>query len=558
MNLDRCIRGAGIDMKTSGPTTVRKCLLQVAASALLLAFAGCNPSSAPDGTDPESAERSVLRRGNGGEPQTLDPALAEDVHAFNVLTDLYEGLLATAADGSLIPGAAESWKLSADGLRYSFRIRENAIWSNGEPVTADHFVAGIRRAVRPGSLSSYSFLFEPIANYAVVIDGTAPLAELGVSAPDRRTLLIELGAPAHHFLNVLAMPVAFPSYADGDADSLRYRDASHFVGNGPYVLDEWSIGEKIRLQKNLRYRRADDIQVEQVEYYPIVDTNTELNMYRAGELDITATVPPAAIGQLRDSNPDELRIVPSLALYYLAFDLSEAPFDNQLLRQALTMTIDRQALVSVLGRGEQEAFGLVPPGVANYSPAEYAWKEMSGEDRKDKGREIFAQAGYETDRPLRIRLTYDVGDVHEKVALAVSSMWRDALGIEVELDKKEWKHFLATREDHSAWQVMRFAWTGDYNDASTFTDIFRSDSPQNLPGYRSAEYDQLLDDAGNSNDENTRAALMAAAEEHFINEYPIAPLYFFVSKHLVKPRVGNFQDNVLDRHPSQYIHLLDD
>lgn len=180
---------------------------------------------------------------------------------------------------------------------------------------------------------------------------------------------------------------------------------------------------------------------------------------------------------------------------------------------------------------------------------------MSGEDREEKARVLFGQAGYNAARPLQIKLTYDVGDAHEKIAVAVSSMWCDVLGVEVELEKKEWKYFLATRKDRYAWQIMRFAWTGDYYDASTFTDIFRSNSPQNLPGYRSAECDRLLDDAGNSRDESTRARLMVAAEEHLVNEYPIAPLYLYVSKRLVSPSVENFMSNVLDHHPSQYMKL---
>lgn len=297
------------------------------------------------------------------------------------------------------------------------------------------------------------------------------------------------------------------------------------------------------------------MQINRVDYYSIGNQNSELNRYLAGELDITATVPPAAISRLRSRRPGELRIAPKLALYYLAFDLSEPPFNNVVLRQALTMAIDRQTLVVWLGRGDAAAYGLVPLGVANHESAQFVWKELSNQDRNAQAVELFAQAGYDAGRLLRIKLTYDVGDIHEKVALAVSSMWRDVLGVEVDLDKREWKYFLATRKERSAWQVMRFAWIGDYDDASTFTDIFRWDSPQNLPGYHSIEYDRLLDNASNAQDTGERAALMTAAEEHLINEYPIAPLYFYVSKHLVSPSVENFVPNLLDRHPSQYMKL---
>ena len=543
-------------MEKFGTTKFCSCFFYITVSTLLIAVAGCSPSSAPDEADTESAESSVLRRGNGDEPFTLDPILVEEVHEFNILADLYEGLVAHSADGKLIPAVAKSWEISSDGLRYTFHIDEKATWSNANAVTAQHFVIGFQRAVAPGSVSPYSFLLAPIRNYAAVADGSVPLSRLGVRALDERTLIIELASPAHYLLNVLAMPIAYPSLPLGDSGALRYRDPDQFVGNGPYLLDEWQIGSRIRLMKNARYRNADEVQINRVDYYSIGNQNSELNMYLAGELDITATVPTAAIGRLRTRRPGELRIAHRLALYYLAFDLSEPPFDNVVLRQALTMAIDRQVLVAVLGRGDAAAFGLVPSGVANHKSAQFAWKESSNQDRNAQALELLAQAGYNSGRLLRIKLTYDVGDIHEKVVLAVSSMWRDVLGVEVDLEKKEWKYFLATREERSAWQVMRFAWIGDYNDASTFTDIFRSDSPQNLPGYRSAEYDRLLDDASNAQDASERAALMTAAENHLINEYPISPLYFYASKHLVSPSVENFMPNLLDRHPSQYMKLI--
>ncbi len=250
-----------------------------------------------------------------------------------------------------------------------------------------------------------------------------------------------------------------------------------------------------------------------------------------------------------------MRIAPSLALYYLAFDLSEPPFDDVRLRQALSMAINRQTLVDVLGRGEQAAFGLVPPGVANHIAPRYDWQFMTVEERQAIARDLGRQAGYGDGNSPPLRLTYDVGDIHEKVALAVTSMWREVLGIEVELEKKEWKYFLATRDDRSSWQIMRFAWTGDYNDASTFTDIFRADSPQNLPGYMNPDYDRLLDEANGHIDLEDRASMMSAAESMLLEDYPIAPLYFYVSKHLVSDRVRNFQNNILDRHPTQFLQL---
>jgi len=519
------------------------------------AVAACDPSSHSISGSQDIGQQRVLRRGNGGEPQTLDPALAEDVHAFGILSDLYEGLIIEAGDGDLLPGVAERWDVSPDGRQYTFYLRQDAVWSDGNPVTAQQFVSAFHRVLAPGTTSAYAFLLEPIRNYQAVIAGQLPLAELGILAIDERTLVIDLESPAQHFPGILAMPITLPLYPGHGGDAREFRDPDLFIGNGPYVLEGWSLGEKISLKKNPNYRNADAVQIEIVEYLPITDPNTEFNMYRVGELDITFTVPQGSIAGLRESQGDALRIAPSLALYYLAYDLSEPPFDDVRLRQALSMAIDRQTLVKVLGRGEQAAFGLVPPSVANHVSARYSWKDLAVANRQATARKLFEEAGYDRSSSIRLKLTYDTGDVHETIALAVTSMWRDVLGIEVELEKKEWKYFLATRDDRSAWQIMRFAWTGDYNDPSTFMDIFRSDSQQNLPGYANPEYDRLLDKAHGLVNLDRRAENMSAAESLLLDDYPIAPLYFYVSKHLVSGRVQNFENNVFDRHPTQFLRL---
>jgi oligopeptide transport system substrate-binding protein len=525
------------------------------ATLVILAVAACDPSADSITVSQDSGLQLVLRRGNGGEPQTLDPVAAEDVHSFAVLTDLYEGLVIEAADGSLLPGVAERWDLSPDGRQYTFYLRQDAFWSNGEPVKAQHFVAGFRRVLAPGTTSAYAFLLEPMRNYQAVLSGKLRPEELGIHAVDDRTLTIELKSPAQHFLGILAMPIAYPLYPGDSVDSRRFHDPMSFIGNGPFVLESWLIGEKIRLAKNPRYRNAKSVQIDTVEYLPITDPHTELNMFRVGELDITFTVPKERIAELRESQAEALRVAPTLGLYYLAFDLSEPPLDDVRLRQALTMAIDRQALVTLLGRGEQAAFGIVPPGVANHVTARYSWQDMAASDRQATAHELIGQAGYDADHPLQLRLTYDTGDVHETVALAVASMWQDVLGIDVELEKKEWKYFLATRDDRPAWQIMRFSWIGDYNDPGTFTEIFRSDSEQNLPRYRNPDYDRLLDDANRIGTPDDRAQIMSAAESLLLDDYPVAPLYFYVSKHLVSSRVEHFEANVLDRHPTQFLRL---
>ena len=349
------------------------------------------------------------------------------------------------------------------------------------------------------------------------------------------------------------MPATYPFRGDGEAAKGRFSDPARFLGNGAFVLADWQPGSHVRLRRNPLFREADSVAIDEVLYLPVADPLTELTMYRAGELDITFAVPGSHVQQLRETHADQLTISPYLAVYYLAFDLSEAPFDNAALRQALSMAIDREALVRVTGRGEQPAYGLIPDRVNNYEPTRYDWMSLPRDDRLARARELYAQAGYSGDAPLEVTLLYDAGDFHETIALAVSEMWRANLGVDVRLDKREWKYFLSTRDNRDEWEVMRFSWTADFDHPASFADILRSTSPQNLPGYASERYDRLLAEAETTVDPDEQMRLYAAAEAAMLEDSPIAPLYFYVSKHLVSPSISGFESNVFDRHPSRYL-----
>ncbi len=502
-------------------------------------FTGACSREPQPGANDQADRQAIIRRGNGGEPGSLDPALAEDIHAFNILTDLYEGLVTVSADGRILPGVAESWEISESGLVYRFVLRDNARWSNGQAVIASDFVNAFQRVANPETGSVYGFLLESIRE---------------VEAVDETVLEIRLSNPTPWFLAALTMPVAFPVYAPTPDAAISTAPES-FVGNGAYSLQSVVPGGAIGVKRSPTYWDADSVAVEQIVYLPLVDPAAELDMYRAGELDITHTIPPTQLQMLRADMPDQVRIAPSLGLYYLAFDLTEPPLDDRLLRQALNMAIDREQLVSIIGRGEQAAYGIVPPSVANYDAARFTWHALPAAERQKQAQELYRRAGYSDATPLALQLLYDTGDIHERIALAVSSMWRDVLGVDVTILKMEWQYFLATRENRSEWQVMRFAWSGDYDDASTFTNIFRSGDPQNLAAYANPDYDQLVADASAEQDDRQRAELMHNAEALLLADYPIAPLYFYVSKHLVSPRISGFESNALDRHPSRFLSV---
>ncbi len=491
---------------------------------LLALFACAEKDDSAIATNPDR----TLSRGIGGDPETLDPGVAEDVHAFSVLIDTYEGLVTENTAGDLVPGVAERWDVSDDARVYTFHLRDNARWSNGDAVIAPDFVRAMRRVLDPQTLSPYGSLLSAIEK---------------LEARSDRVLEIRLANPASHLLAVLALPVAFPRHESGDTS----------ISNGAYVLTSRIPGASIQVQKNQHYWNSSAVFFERVNYLPIVDPLAEFNMFRAGELDVTHNIPDAQVAKmLRDELP-EAHVWASLSLYYLAFDLTGPPLDKPGLRQSLSMAIDRRAIVTMLGRGDQPAFSIVPPGVSGYQSASYTWAAWSDDDRRNKARQLYNMAGYEDNDPLPITLMYDAGGIHETIALAVTAMWRDVLGVDATIEKREWKYFLDTRELRDDWDVMRFAWVGDYNAPNTFLDIFRSGDEQNLAAYSSADFDSLMASAAQQSDPRAAAELQRSAEDVLLNDYPIAPLYFYASKHLVNTSIGGYTDNIVDRHASRFL-----
>lgn len=531
-------------------------LLLLPGLALAVCLAGCGTRE-PEAGVPGSDDSSTLKRGNGGDPGSLDPALAEDLHAFNVLLDLYEGLLTVAADGSIVPGVAESWTVSPDGRKYRFQLRADARWTNGARVVAQHFVHGFRHVVQSSSRAPNAFLLAPVANFQPVLDGKQPPEALGIRAEGDDRVVIELARPAAWFPTVLTMPIALPRLPGIHDDAASFSVPARFVGNGPYRLDEWSPGGAIRLRRSETFHAAESVTFDSVQFVPATDPATELRLYRTGLLDVTATIPPPEFAALLKDSPDQVQVAPGLGLYYLAFDLSEPPFDDPPLRRALSLAIDRERLVGMLGRGELAAFGLVPPGVQSHEPFHPEWRTEDRAARERRAREAFAASAYRDDAMPVIRLAYDAGDVHQKVALAVRAMWQEVLGLEVSLQQMEWKAYLDLRGDRAAWQVMRFVWVGDYDDASSFTDLFVSGGAQNLPGYANPRYDQLVAQAAARGDDPERRRLLKKAEQMLLEDHAIAPLYFMTNKHLVSDRISGFLPNALDRHPSRYIEPRD-
>ncbi|MDY6942342.1 MAG: peptide ABC transporter substrate-binding protein [Pseudomonadota bacterium] len=493
---------------------------------------------------------TVLRKGNGAEPQTLDPHRAEDVSSSNILRDLYEGLVLTGSDGGPIPGVAESWDISADGKTYIFNLRPTAHWSNGDPVVAADFVAGMRRSVDPATGSNYGLILAPILNAEAILAGDLAPRALAVDALDAHTLRIQLKAPTPYFLGLLTHSTTYPIHRSSlKAYGERFARPGHMVSNGAYSLAEAVVQSHITLRRNPYYWDNANTHIDEVRYYPIEDASAEFKRYRAGELD-WGGVPTAQFPWAKEHLGSQLHVNPYLGTYYYGFNLTRPPFAGaEKLRRALSMAIDRTVLAEkITGAGEIPAYGWVPPGLPGYEQQQLDYAEWTQEERITEARRLYAEAGYSADNPLRVEIRYNTLEDHRKIAVAISQMWKQALGVQTTLFNEEWKVFLQNRKQKQVTEVFRAGWIGDYPDPYTFLELMHSQHGINDSGYDNLDYDALLAAISQLPDGEARNRLMAQAESRLLADHPVIPLFFYVSKTLIKPWVEGYVPNIMNHH----------
>ena len=533
-----------------------RCLALLLLLPLCAATSGCVESPEPGAESVASA--TVLRRGNGTDPESLDPHTARSDAAAHILRDLGEGLIGLSAEGHLIPGAARDWTLSDDGRTYTFRIREQARWSNGDPLTAADFVYSFRRLVDPRTAAFYAQSLATVVNAGAIVAGELPPDQLGVALIDSHTLEIELGEPTPYFLGLLYHPSTYPVHPPTVEEfGSQFARPGRLITNGAYQLGEWVVNSHLTLHANPHYWDRANTGIETVRFAAIPDETIELNAYRAGDLDLTTNIPPQYFDTLVESVPDEVRISPYLNTYYYGLNLTRPPFqDNRLLRQALSMAIDRERLTeAITRRGELPAYGWIPPGVSNYRPQNLPYAGVSAERRHAEARRLYEIAGYGEDNPLEVEIRYNTAETHQRVAVAVQAMWKDVLGFEATLINEEFRVLLQNMRAQQVTQVFRASWIGDYDDAYTFAQVLEGSSSANLTGYDNPDYDALLDRASATLDVAQRAELLQQAERMMLADHPLIPLYFYVSKHMVSPRIRGWQPHVLDYHPSRHLRL---
>ncbi len=470
-----------------------------------------------------SLHAATLHRGNGPEPDSLDPHKAQGLSAQNILRDLYTPLLRIAPDGNPVAGAAQSWHSNEDGLHWEFVLDPNGRWSDGSRVVAQDFVRGWQRALDPNTAAPY-------------VDLIGFLADAEVVAEDDK-LWITLARRVPDLLQRLSLLVASPW--PGCAG----------VYNGPYELKQRVLQTRTVLSAQPYHPQKPAF--ETVVYHVTDDTNAEVNRFRAGDLDITESIPFGRVAGLRDEIPQAVRVSPYFAAYFWGFNLTQPPFrGNRPLRRALTLLVERPLLTDkLIGNGESPLYSLVPPGHGAYVKQEPAWSSWSWDRKIATAKEDFQRSGYTADNPLVLEMRYNQSASHRRVALAMCAMWREHLPVHCRHRSEEWKVFVGNRRAKTNTQLFRWGWTADVADAENFLGLFRSGQALNLAGWQNEAFDHLLDVSATQNSED-RQATLSQAESLLLDDFVILPLYTYVSKHLVRPDIQGWQDHVLDHHPS--------
>lgn len=491
---------------------------------------------------------TLLNRGNAAEPNSLDIQLVSGVPEANIVLDLYEGLMTYGPDGKPVNGVAESWTVSPDGKTYTFKLRNDAKWSDGSPVTSADFDFAWKRILDPKTAAEYAYFLDPIVNAADIRTGKMDPAKLGIETPDDRTLVVHLKNPTPFFIGMLVHQSMAPI---DKAQFLKLgKDFSKpgvMISNGAYMLKEAVPQDHITLVKNPYFHDAANVKIDEVRYFPTEDVDAELQRYLAGELDETYDIPSQQIPVMKAQRPKETHIAPYFGTYFYTFNLTHEPWkSNPDLRHALSLAVDRDVIVKNVTKGEQiPTFSFVPPGTANFA----AWTpddaKLTQAQRDAKAKELFAKAGYGPNKPLSVEFVYNTQEAHKKVAIAVAAMWKQKLGVETTLKNEEWGTFQADRNNKTFKDIARHGWIGDFNDATNFLDLFRSNiGAQSPAAYANPAFDKLMNDADNESDLAKRAEILKAAEQLMIADEPIIPLYTYTNKHMVSPRVGGWIDNL--------------
>jgi len=501
----------------------------------------------------------VLHRGIGSEVSDLDPQTAMNIAEVDIVSALFEGLVAEdPVDLRPVPGLASRWSIASDRLTYTFYLRPEAKWSNGDPLTSADFLAAWQRILTPALGAENAGMLYVLQGAEAFHKGASKsFAQVGVSAPDAHTLRVTLEHPTPYFLSLLTHPAWHPvplkviaekgdAYARGNPWT---RPATH-VGNGPFRLKSWQPNRLIVVEKSPTYWDAARVRLNAIHFHPIESIESEERTFRAGQLHITYALPFGKVDAYRRNSPQLLRIDPYLNSYFFRFNTRQAPLNNERVRRALSLALDRTAIVEkVLRGGQLPATSLTPPGMPDYTPPDVVRSDVAA------ARALLTEAGFPGGKGLpTLEILFNTSGNHRLIAEAIQEMWRRELGIEVKMVNQEFKVVLAERRA-GRFQILLSDWVGDYMDATTFLDLWRSDSGNNHTGWANSEYDALLFTAARNPDPVARAQQLQRAETIMLNAAPVAPIYFNTHVFLLHPAVKGWNSTLLDHHPYKHVWL---
>lgn len=524
-----------------------------------LVLIACDPNTGSQSSNFENSKAigsTVLRLGNLAEPMTLDPHLAQGTWEDRIVGSLLMGLTTEDPRGEPIPGAAISWETSPDGLTWTFHLR-NHEWSDGTPVTANDFVYAWRRILSPYTASSYAYYLYLIKNAQAVKSGKVPLTALGVTARDDRTLIVQLEHSAPYLPQYMMHFTTFPVprhvvEEKGEA----WARPGNYVSNGPFSLVEWIPNDHVMVQKNPLFYDAGNVELDRVIFYPTVDYEAAMQRFRVGELDVQHRLPSSEIDWLRVNLPETVRIAPMLTTEYLIVNIARKPLDDVRVREALSLALDREAITDKIRRvGEVPAYGVVPPGIANY-PGNITldFKAMSQSDRIDRAQQLMKQAGYGVTNHLKTTLFIRSSSAEaRRVPAAIQAMWR-AIYVDADLVQNDTAVFFKKLEQGD-FDIGATAWGADFNDATTFLDLFRKGNGNNYSQYTNAEFETLLSGWRGEQDLERRGLKLAEAEAILLKDHVWIPEYFWVSGSLVQPYVQGWEENPRDQHRLRWVSI---
>jgi oligopeptide transport system substrate-binding protein len=533
-----------------------RALLLLAMTGLMI-FTGC-------GRPVPRVDRGIatqeLHLGNGTEPQDLDPHTVQGVSEHNLISSLIEGLVSEhPVTGEPVPGTAARWDISPDGKVYTFHLRPEARWSNGETVTAHDFVRSFQRILNPRLGSEYAYMLFAMKGAEDYQKGKlTDFTQVGVKALDDRTLRIELNHAVPYFLSLLNhytwWPVHVPTvekFGDPAIRGNRWTLPGNFVGNGPFVLESWRVSHSITVRKSTSYWDAATVKLNRIHFYGIESADTEERAFRAGQLHVTYDpVPPAKIAVYREKQPHLMRIDPYLGTYFYRVNVLKPPLNDVRVRRALALALNREAIVETVTRGGQlPAYHFTPAGTAGYTSR----TKITG--TRDDARRLLAEAGFPNGKGFpKMQIHFNTSDTHRPIAEAIQQMWNKELNIEVGLLNEEWKVYMDT-QNARRYDVSRAGWIGDYDDPSTFLETFTTDSGNNRTGWSNARYDDLIKQAGREGELKKRLEIFQQAEAILLEELPILPIYFYTRPFLIHPSVRGWHPNILDHHPYKHVWL---